>query len=178
MAGRLATTIAKAQKAALRPASPATAAANRILSAVTAAGKPPHHPGTMQAWTGAQPQRLWDKTCATLRYLITREDQRPRMLRDHHVALLATLPCNYYKWPRSCFQRLPPHCWPAPPGMIVGTCNDLHVSREVVCICCCRCNACFYFAASHADFVNQLAVLNQKWVGGLATTHRCVPDAI
>ena len=92
----------------MRPASPATAAANRILSAVNAAGRLPHHPSTVAPWTGAQPQRLWDKTCITLRELITREDNRPRMLRDHHVALLATLPMQFLQVAAQLYAEVAP----------------------------------------------------------------------
>ena len=42
--------------------------------------------------------------------------------------------------------------------------NNLYVSQKVGRIFRSGCNTCFNFAASHADFVNQFAVLSHKWV--------------
>ena len=100
--------LAEVQKASLRPASPATVAADRIVSAVNAAGKLPQQPGTVPPWKAAQPQRLWDKTCNTLRELITREDHRTRSLRDHHVALLATLPMHFLQVAAQLYAEVAP----------------------------------------------------------------------
>lgn len=121
-------TIAEVHKAAQRPASPATAAANRILSAVNAAGRLPHHPRTVQTWTGAQPQRLWDKTCITLRDLITPEDHRTRMLRDHHVALLATLPMQFLQVAAQLFAEVASALLASAAG---EDCRDLKIKLDV-----------------------------------------------
>ena len=120
--------LAEVQKASQRPASPATIAANRIVSAVNAAGSLPHEPGTVPPWTGVQPLRLWDKTCTTLRDLITREDRRPRMLRDHHVALLATLPMQFLQVAAQLFAEIAPALLGSAPG---DDCRDLKIKLDV-----------------------------------------------
>ena len=121
-------TIAEVHKAALRPASPATVAANRILSAVNAAGLLPQQPGTVPPWTGVQPLRLWDKTCTTLRDLISPEDHRPRMLRDHHVALLATLPMQFLQVAAQLFAEVAPALLASAAG---DDCRDLKIKLDV-----------------------------------------------
>ena len=121
-------TLAEVHKAALRPASPATVAANRILSAVNAAGKLPQQPGTVHPWKAAQPQRLWDKTCTSLRDLITPEDHRTRMLRDHHVALLATLPMQFLQVAAQLFAETAPALLATAAG---DDCRDLKTKLDV-----------------------------------------------
>ena len=121
-------TIAAVHKAAQRPASPATAAAGRIVGAVNAASRLPQQPGTVPPWTGVQPLRLWDKTCTTLRDLITPEDHRPRMLRDRHVALLATLPMQFLQVAAQLFAETAPALLASAAG---DDCRELKIELNV-----------------------------------------------